>query len=312
MTTTCRVMVGVMGPSSLEEEVSKVLDVIQAQRGYGADRMRGVTGIGGVFFKSTDPEELVAWYQEHLGIQLREDGSVDFEWRERNAPHEVGYTVWAPFREDTTYFNPSEKSFMINFRVADLDSLLRQLQEEGVVVDDRVEDTPYGRFGWIMDPEGNRVELWEPVPRPYSASPASLPGVVVPGRGLGAEVMADPELRSRLRRLFGFDPVPGTLNVLLLDPLPEPLTSYVRWTDLGFAEDDPQVPGRRGLRYGSVLIEGKYQGIAFQGDEPRYPSNHIELISDRHLRDTLGLRNLDRICFEILPTSVDSAIEPDD
>ncbi|MCJ2531895.1 MAG: DUF120 domain-containing protein [Candidatus Thermoplasmatota archaeon] len=156
------------------------------------------------------------------------------------------------------------------------------------------------------------MELWEPVPPPDSASLASLSGVVVPGRGLGAEAMADPELRTRLRRLFGFDPVPGTLNVLLPDPLPEPLTSYVGWTDLGFSEDDSQVPGRRGLRYGSVLIEGQYRGIAFQGDEPDYPPMQIELISDCHLRDTLELRNLDRIYLEILPTSVDSAIEPDD
>ncbi|MFQ5907266.1 MAG: VOC family protein [Thermoplasmata archaeon] len=138
--------------------------------------MKRVTGIGGIFFKSADPEELVAWYQEHLGIQTREDGSIDFEWRERNAPREVGYTVWAPFREDATYFDPSEKPFMINFRVADLDSFLRQLRDEGVTVDDRVEDTPYGRFGWIMDPEGHRVELWEPAPKLDSGSPASHPG----------------------------------------------------------------------------------------------------------------------------------------
>jgi CTP-dependent riboflavin kinase len=121
--------------------------------------------------------------------------------------------------------------------------------------------------------------------------------------------MADPDLQARLRRLFGFDPVPGTLNVMLPEPLPEPLASYVGWTDLGFSEDDPLVPGRRGLRYGFVLIEGQYQGIAFQGDEPEYPSTQIELISDRHLRDTLALRNLDRIHFQIQETSADSATE---
>ncbi|MEE9592418.1 MAG: DUF120 domain-containing protein [Thermoplasmata archaeon] len=274
--------------------------------------MRRVTGIGGVFFKSTDPEELVAWYQDHLGIQPREDGSIDFEWRERDVPHDVGYTVWAPFREDTTYFHPSEKPFMINFRVADLDSLLRQLKEEGVTVDERVEDTPFGRFGWIMDPERNRVELWEPVTKPDGAIPAAYSGVVVHGRGLGADAMADPDLQARLRRLFGFDPVPGTLNVMLPDPLQEPLASYVGWTDLGFSEDDPQVPGRRGLRYGSVLIEGQYQGIAFQGDEPEYPPTQVELISDRHLREMLGLNNLDWISFRILPTSEEPVKEPRD
>ena len=124
--------------------------------------MARVTGIGGFFFKSRDRRALKHWYKEHLGIVPRPDGTIAFEWRERDAPDQVGYTVWGPFPEDTTYFDPSASPFMFNFRVADLDALLPVLREEGVEVDERTENYPYGRFGWIMDPEGNRVELWEP------------------------------------------------------------------------------------------------------------------------------------------------------
>ncbi len=85
-----------------------------------------------------------------------------FEWRDKEEPDQIGYTVWGPFPEDTSYFDPSTSSFMFNFRVADLGAVLAQLRKEGIEVDDRTEDYPYGRFGWIMDPEGNKVELWEP------------------------------------------------------------------------------------------------------------------------------------------------------
>ena len=127
--------------------------------------MKRVTGIGGVFFKAGDPDELKAWYVRHLGLPLRPDGEVMFEWREGEEPDAQGVTVWAPFPRDTDYFEPSQSPFMINYRVADLDGLLAQLRREGVEVEDRVEEYPYGRFAWIMDPEGNRVELWEPPER---------------------------------------------------------------------------------------------------------------------------------------------------
>ncbi|MFQ5552363.1 MAG: VOC family protein [Thermoplasmata archaeon] len=124
--------------------------------------MKRVTGIGGVFFKAQDPEELKAWYVRHLGLPARTEGDVIFEWREREEPDRKGATVWGPFPRETDYFEPSQAPFMINYRVADLDGLLAQLRQEGVEVEDRVEEYPYGRFAWIMDPEGNRVELWEP------------------------------------------------------------------------------------------------------------------------------------------------------
>ncbi len=124
--------------------------------------MKRVTGIGGIFFKSQDPKQLKGWYKEHLGITPDAEGYIHFEWREKDDPEHVGYTVWGPFSHDTDYFNPSSKPFMFNFRVANLDELLEQLRKEGVQVDDKVEEYDFGKFGWIMDPEGNRVELWEP------------------------------------------------------------------------------------------------------------------------------------------------------
>jgi predicted enzyme related to lactoylglutathione lyase len=122
--------------------------------------MEKVTGIGGVFFKVRDPDNMSAWYQEHLGIEAKE-GAADFAWREMDDPEQIGRTVWAVFPKDSTHFGASSSSLMINYRVANLDRMLEQLRAGGVTVE-KVEDHDYGRFAWIMDPEGNRIELWEP------------------------------------------------------------------------------------------------------------------------------------------------------
>jgi predicted enzyme related to lactoylglutathione lyase len=119
--------------------------------------MERVTGIGGVFFRSRDPKGLVDWYAENLGVPVQEDGYVVFSG-------ERGSHVWAPFAMDTDYW-PSSKEAMVNFTVPDLDAMLAQLRDAGVEVDERVEDLPgVGRFGWGVDPEGNRFELWQPAP----------------------------------------------------------------------------------------------------------------------------------------------------
>ena len=123
--------------------------------------MARVTGIGGVFFKTRDKEALIAWYREHLGIEADEYGFC-FDWRETGGPEIPGHTVWGPFKHDTKYFDPGTAPFMINYRVDDLDALLAKLRAAGVTVDDKVESYEYGRFGWITDPEGNKIELWEP------------------------------------------------------------------------------------------------------------------------------------------------------
>ena len=125
--------------------------------------MKHVTGIGGIFFKSENPEKLYQWYEKHLGIKRASDGSgAVFEWRDGRDPEKSGMTVWSIFPHDTKYFGSSNSAFMINYLVDDLDGLLKTLQEEGVEIDPHREDYEYGRFAWITDPAGNRIELWEP------------------------------------------------------------------------------------------------------------------------------------------------------
>ena len=150
--------------------------------------MKRVTGIGGIFFKSEDPDKHYQWYETHLGIRRSPDGTgAAFPWREISDPqnrdsqgsdpqkHSAekhasqeneatgnGMTVWSIFPQNTKYFDPSCSGFMINYRVNDLDALLDALKKEGVQIDLHREDYDYGRFAWIMDPDGNRIELWEP------------------------------------------------------------------------------------------------------------------------------------------------------
>lgn len=124
--------------------------------------MKRVTGIGGIFFKSPDPQALGQWYRTHLGIDVSEWGGAAFEWKNADNPSGTGTTVWSPFKADTTYFAPSTASFMVNYRVADLHALLAVLRTEGVNVVDKVDESEHGKFGWVIDPDGNKIELWEP------------------------------------------------------------------------------------------------------------------------------------------------------
>lgn len=132
----------------------------QESPGLPAER---VTGIGGVFFKARDPKALSVWYREKLGIAVSDGGEWSaFEWREREDPRRVGVTVWSLFRSDSDYFAPSQATFMVNYRVRDLDRMLAQLRALGVVVESKVAEEFNGRFAWLLDPEGNKIELWEP------------------------------------------------------------------------------------------------------------------------------------------------------
>ena len=130
-------------------------------------RRARVTGLGGIFFKAKNPKALVQWYRQHLGIQI-EDTVALFTWRGGKDGKAKGHTVWSIFPAKTDYFGPGGSSFMINYRVKDLDRVVAALRREGLTLDRKVEDTEYGRFGWISDPEGNRIELWEP-PKKYQA-----------------------------------------------------------------------------------------------------------------------------------------------
>ncbi len=124
--------------------------------------MKRVTGIGGIFFKSKDPKALSAWYQTHLGIDVQSWGGAAFTWNGPDNPTGVGTTVWNAFPAETSYFAPSTASFMVNYRVADLHALLAALRSEGVQVEEKVEESEFGKFGWVIDPDGNKIELWEP------------------------------------------------------------------------------------------------------------------------------------------------------
>ena len=117
--------------------------------------MQRVTGIGGIFFKAKDPKALAEWYRKHLGIDVQPWGGATF-------PDANGMTVWSIFPDTTEYLAPSTQPFMINYRVADLHALLEVLRSEGCTVDDKTDDSEFGKFGWVMDPEGNRIELWQP------------------------------------------------------------------------------------------------------------------------------------------------------
>jgi len=119
-----------------------------------------VTGIGGIFFKSSDPAAIRSWYATHLGLSADQYGST-FEWRHEDEPDKKGTTVWSAFSKDTKYFEPSTKDFMINFRVENLEWLLAELKKEGVQQLGEMQVYDYGKFAHIIDPEGNKIELWE-------------------------------------------------------------------------------------------------------------------------------------------------------
>lgn len=118
-----------------------------------------VTGLGGIFFKSKDPDAAKNCYKKHLGLETDNYG-CSFWWKD--AEGKDCLTQWSPMNEDTEYFEPSKKQFMMNFRVENLEELLEQLKKEGVQVMEKVESFDYGKFGWVIDPDGNKIELWEP------------------------------------------------------------------------------------------------------------------------------------------------------
>jgi predicted enzyme related to lactoylglutathione lyase len=124
--------------------------------------MKKVTGIGGIFFKARDPAALRSWYQEHLGIDVQDWGGAAFQWVDAEGKPAAGTTIWNISDSGSDYYAPGTSSFMVNYRVADLHALLDELRREGCNVLDKTEDSEFGKFGWVMDPEGNKIELWEP------------------------------------------------------------------------------------------------------------------------------------------------------
>ena len=126
--------------------------------------MKRVTGIGGIFIKSADPAKLREWYQRHLGIPLEEWGGCAFRWKGPDNPDGGGTTVWSLFEATSNYFDPSKAQVMINYRVENVHALIAALRAEGCEVMDKIDESEYGKFGWVVDPDGNKIELWEPPP----------------------------------------------------------------------------------------------------------------------------------------------------
>lgn len=126
--------------------------------------IKRVTGLGGFFFKTRNPDKIKKWYNNHLGLDTDQYGCT-FWWKDKEGKD--CSTQWSPFKEDTSYFNPSKKEFMMNFRVENLEALLVALKDEGVTVVGEIEEYDYGKLGWIMDQEGNKIELWEPVGKAF-------------------------------------------------------------------------------------------------------------------------------------------------
>ena len=124
--------------------------------------MKRVTGIGGIFFKAKNPAALHAWYKRHLGIDVQEWGGTAFQWTDDDGNPVGGSTIWSVAADDAESFAPSEASFMVNYRVEDARGLAKVLREEGCHVLDNIDESPFGIFAWVIDPEGNKVELWQP------------------------------------------------------------------------------------------------------------------------------------------------------
>lgn len=124
--------------------------------------MKRVTGIGGIFFKAKDAAALQAWYKQHLGIDVQSWGGTAFTWTDDEGKPYAGSTIWNVAPSTSQYYEPGTATFMINYRVHDLHALIAALREEGCNVLDKIEESEYGKFGWVIDPEGNKVELWEP------------------------------------------------------------------------------------------------------------------------------------------------------
>ena len=126
-----------------------------------------VTGFGGIFFKTTDPDKTKKWYYDNLKLVPNEYGSL-FEFREGSNPDQIGYNQWGPFKSDTDYFEPSKKEFMINFRVAHIEDLVEELRASGIEITMEIETYEYGKFAHIIDPDGIKVELWEPIDEAFT------------------------------------------------------------------------------------------------------------------------------------------------
>ncbi|HXJ44968.1 MAG TPA: VOC family protein [Bryobacteraceae bacterium] len=146
-----------------QQQASSAAKAASAKEGAAMPSERGrILGIGGIFFKSANQQQMREWYGQHLGLADK-GGGVMMPWREKENPEKEHVTVWTVFPGNTRYFEPSQAAFMVNYIVDDLDALLERLQKEGVKIDPKRQNEDYGRFAWIYDPDGNKIELWQPL-----------------------------------------------------------------------------------------------------------------------------------------------------
>lgn len=155
-------IIGSCNPTDKKENNMKDEKKSNNEYSLNNDTIPKVTGIGGIFFFSEEPEKTKKWYSENLGLETNQWGS-SFEFRNANRPEEINYLQWSPFKKGSDYFSPSKKEFMINYRVQNIEGLLKKLKSNGVIVLDSIETFDYGKFVHIMDNEGNKIELWEPI-----------------------------------------------------------------------------------------------------------------------------------------------------
>ena len=233
--------------------------------------MGHVTGLGGVFVKSADPGRLMQWYRTRLGVEVDEYGAR-FEWRDKADPEKVGYSVWSVFKQDSGYFNPSDRPFMVNLRVGDLDALLAELRAAGEPVDEKTEDGEFGKFGWVMDPDGTRVELWQPPP------PATAAGLPAAGAAFAirAAVPGDEtvllelirELAAYERLLDEVEATEDSLRAALFGagPTTEAILACADGQVVGFAlwfHNFSTFVGRRGLYLEDLYVRPAFRGRGY-------------------------------------------------
>ena len=132
-----------------------------------SDNKPRVTGIGGIFFKSDNPDKMKEWYSKNMGLVTNEYGSL-FEFRDSDNPESKGYLQWSPFEKETKYFAPSSKDYMINYRVVNIEAMIENMRSEGIEIIGEIEEYEYGKFAHVIDPEGNKIELWEPVDKVFT------------------------------------------------------------------------------------------------------------------------------------------------
>jgi catechol 2,3-dioxygenase-like lactoylglutathione lyase family enzyme len=150
---------------SAQQQASTAANAASEKEGAPVPSERGrILGIGGIFFKSSNQQQMREWYGKHLGLVDKGAGAM-LPWREKDNPEKEHVTVWSLFPGTTKYFEPGQAAFMVNYIVDDLDALLERLQKEGVKIDPKRQDEDYGRFAWIYDPDGNKIELWQPTPK---------------------------------------------------------------------------------------------------------------------------------------------------